>query len=50
LSSINLPMLCAELNQIFGSPGLVLMLLAMSIVGALNVSIEAIPIRKTFIV
>src|ERR1700738_5476569 len=45
LSSINLPMLCAELNQIFGSPGLVLMPLAMAIVRALNVSI---PIRKDF--
>jgi hypothetical protein len=38
------------LNQIFGSPGLVLMPLAMAIVRALNVFIEAIPIRKTFIV
>jgi hypothetical protein len=49
LSSISLPMLCAELNQSFGSPGLVRIPFAMAVVRALKASIDAIPIRKTFI-
>jgi hypothetical protein len=42
-------MLCAELNQSFGSPGLVRIPFAMAVVRALKASIDAIPIRKTFI-